>query len=40
MKKETGTRMFNMAKEMLENCEKDEDLRKKNGFYTKEPPWS
>jgi hypothetical protein len=29
MKKETGKMMFNMAREMLENCEKYEDLRKK-----------
>jgi hypothetical protein len=29
MKKEIGTRMLDMAKETLENCEKDEDLRKK-----------
>jgi hypothetical protein len=29
MKKEIGTWMLDMAKETLENCEKDEDLRKK-----------
>jgi hypothetical protein len=29
MNKEIGTMMLDMAKETLENCEKDEDLRKK-----------
>ena len=39
MNKEIGAKMLDMAQETLENCEKDEDLRKKNGFHTEKSSW-